>query len=246
MKILSLDLSTNTGWAILSHPKLVGFGRIEVKSDSFKVDYPFNYVLCAKKIADIISKIIEQYRPDAIVIEETNRTGKMVSRFSQKQLEFIHFAVIDMLESKKITPKYLDSRKWQLNVGATLLATDREHNKRLSDEKKRIKEEVRIRCKKAIDQQFQPIIDRCDTPLQAKEILGDTKKAFEDLFKSECRKIRIKDFNGVVGKITNKHVSIRVANELFGLRLIQQDNDIADAILLGVAFWNMSKKENVI
>lgn len=243
MKILSLDLSTNTGWAIIEHPKLIGYGRIEVKSDSFKEVYPFNYVLCAKKIAEIISKIIDQYKPDQVIIEETNRTGKMVSRYSQKQLEFIHFAVIDMLDFKKITPKYIDSMAWQLNVGATLLAEHRAHNKKLASDKEKIKLELKARCEKAIQQKFQPMIDKCDTPIQAKEIMKEAKEAFKVLFKSECRKIRVKDFYGVVGKITNKHISIRRANEMFGLKLMKQDDDIADAIMLGVGFWNMNQKE---
>ena len=37
-------------------------------------------------------------------------------------------------------------------------------------------------------------------------------------------------------KVTLKHVAVRKANQFFQLELKQKDNDIADAILLGVAF----------
>lgn len=41
---------------------------------------------------------------------------------------------------------------------------------------------------------------------------------------------------GIRGKVNRKHVAVRVANERFGLSLKQRDNDIADALLLGMAF----------
>jgi hypothetical protein len=41
---------------------------------------------------------------------------------------------------------------------------------------------------------------------------------------------------GIRGKVNKKHLAVRVANERFGLSLKQKHNDIADALLLGVAF----------
>lgn len=38
------------------------------------------------------------------------------------------------------------------------------------------------------------------------------------------------------GRITKKHLSVRLANEKFSLSLKQKDNDISDAILLGAAY----------
>ena len=39
------------------------------------------------------------------------------------------------------------------------------------------------------------------------------------------------------GRITRKHLSVRLANEMFGLNLKIKDNDIADALCLGKAFY---------
>lgn len=41
---------------------------------------------------------------------------------------------------------------------------------------------------------------------------------------------------GVKGKVNKKHVAVRFVNEKFGLSLKVKDNDIADAICLGVAY----------
>ncbi len=43
------------------------------------------------------------------------------------------------------------------------------------------------------------------------------------------------------GKITKKHLSVRWANERFGLKLKLKDNDISDAIGIGLAYINMVK-----
>lgn len=41
---------------------------------------------------------------------------------------------------------------------------------------------------------------------------------------------------GIKGRVTIKHVSVRVCNEIFGLGLCAKDDDIADAMLLGAAY----------
>lgn len=49
-----------------------------------------------------------------------------------------------------------------------------------------------------------------------------------------------KDESGkILGKITKKHVNVRRANEIFGLDLKMKDNDAADAILLGAAYYEI-------
>ena len=44
------------------------------------------------------------------------------------------------------------------------------------------------------------------------------------------------------GRIKQKHLSVRMVNELYGLDLILKDNDQADAILLGLAYVTRSQK----
>ena len=42
---------------------------------------------------------------------------------------------------------------------------------------------------------------------------------------------------GIKGKVTKKHLAVRRANDLFNLTLIQKDNDVADSLLLGTAYF---------
>lgn len=41
----------------------------------------------------------------------------------------------------------------------------------------------------------------------------------------------------IKGKITKKHLSVRYVNDIMDLKLKLKDNDIADAIALGLAYW---------
>ena len=41
---------------------------------------------------------------------------------------------------------------------------------------------------------------------------------------------------GIVGKVTKKHIAVTAVNLKFGLTLKKKDNDIAEAILLGLAY----------
>ena len=42
---------------------------------------------------------------------------------------------------------------------------------------------------------------------------------------------------GIAGKLNKKHLAVARANHEFGLQLIQKDNNTADALLLGLAFF---------
>jgi hypothetical protein len=41
----------------------------------------------------------------------------------------------------------------------------------------------------------------------------------------------------VKGKVTTKHLAVRLVNSVYGLGLKQKDNNDADAICLGLAFF---------
>lgn len=178
MKVLSLDLSTHTGWAVLeSNPQqasisLIGHGCC--KAISCPKLYPYGYIFKAKELAEQIEQVYDAYLPDFIVVEDTNRGQQ---RYTQKFLEFIHFAVFDkfILNGwEKIY--YISSSEWRSHQAVRLSKEQRSVNK------KKIKP-----------------------------------------------------------KVTLKHVAVQKTNSLFGLQLKQKDNDIADAILLGVAFLQGAK-----
>jgi hypothetical protein len=75
MLLLSLDLSTHTGWAIFEDNKLKEFGLLEVKIDDFDVSlatesrlYPWNLIKCSQEMGEKVSEIYTKFKPDKIII----------------------------------------------------------------------------------------------------------------------------------------------------------------------------------
>lgn len=190
-KILSLDISTKTGWSIATvvnnEYKLIEYGLLP-KTEKPEKDYPGDYVQWAiNTVRPIIAKI-EEAKADIVVIEETAKGSK--NNFSQKILEFVHYLVAEYVSVHGVKTKYLMTGEWREAVEARLSATESKQNKK----SKQIKEKT------------------------------GTKLA--------------KDENGkVLGRITKKHVNVRRANEIFGLNLKLKQNDEADGLLLGFAYY---------
>ena len=180
MRVLSLDLSTSTGWALFEDDKLIAHGRLEqIHVKDFNVNahpnkssaYPANIIDAAKKIAALVREQLDTHRPDHVVVENTVK-GR--NRHTQRILEFIHFTVLEELLSRRLPFTYLDPSEWRKILDIRLSADDKANNKDVKAGKKR-------------------------------------------------------------GKIGKKHLAVRAANERFGLALKQKDDDVADAILLGLA-----------
>lgn len=203
MRILALDISTKTGWALLegeqgSVPRVVKSGRVVLDGKVrgyAALSYPWDYLKAIEVMAhEIIGEVVE-HDPDIVVIEETNGSR---SRYTQKILEWLHMGVLRNLDD--LTPagaprfkkygqvNYVNTSDWRKAVGATLTKEDKKLN-------------VQVRkLKKA----------------------GD-KAALKTL--------------GVRGKFGKKHAALRYVNNTFGLDLRMRDNDIADAICLGTAWF---------
>jgi hypothetical protein len=194
-KVLALDLSTNTGWAVIDassgSPAVVDKGNVTNKVKTVVGKYPYNYIDNANIIADAVLVLAADHQPSAIVIEETNK-GK--SRYTQKTLEFIHFAVLSRLRAKFGDQVfYVNTSNWRKSLNVQLSAADKKANQKLSRAKAKAKKDGIKLDKKAL---------------------------------------------GIKGRITKKHLAVRVANSTFNLKLVQKDNDIAEAILLGLAYIN--------
>lgn len=203
MRVLALDISTNTGWALLEGemgqiPRIVETGTISNdKPVSDFGEFPWNTVLAAESIASRLLGLIHRtVTLDFIVIEQTNKPGRFGNRYSQKLLEFIHCLLLsdlkEMVKFKSIDRPlqvvYVNTSDWRRIVGANLTKADKALN-------------VKVRKLKKS---------------------GD-KEALKKL--------------GVRGKIGKKHTVIRYVNQTFGLNLKMKDNDTADAIGQGVAFF---------
>lgn len=133
MRALGLDLSTKPGLAAVDFPDDSGPGRIlELETGELerRPDYPYGYVAMAEAVADLVDDWVQRHRPDLIVIEETNM-GR--ARFTQKQLEFIHFAVLKRLEGQNIL--YLDTSAWRAALGLRLSKEERAQNRAVKQAK---------------------------------------------------------------------------------------------------------------
>lgn len=150
MRILALDISTSTGWALLDKGTLSGAGTIKntKKLDEFG-SYPFNYINATRSISDAIYRKILSLDPDMIVIEETNGSK---SRYTQKILEFLHFAILSVLNQPILADKvvYVNTSDWRKALGAHLSAADKKQNALLSKAKRVAKKNGKKLDKKAL------------------------------------------------------------------------------------------------
>lgn len=131
--LLSLDLSTSTGWAVFEGTNLVDHGVIIHKTPERQhhPNYPFNMIGVAKAIAtDIVSKCKGAHMA---IIEETNQGG--VDRYAQKQIEFIHFAVASELKNANIAVHYISTAQWQSRLGIKFTKEHKAHNKLVKEKK---------------------------------------------------------------------------------------------------------------
>lgn len=136
-RVLSLDISSKTGWALLvSTPEeicLEAYG-VEKAISEPDGDYPTNFVdwamICFGRISDLINK----YKPDVLVIEETGKGSKSV--YSQKILEYIHFLLASFIKETKIKAVYLMSGTWRSETRSVMTKEEKQKNKDVRDYKK--------------------------------------------------------------------------------------------------------------
>ncbi len=178
MKLLALDISTNTGWAIFEDNKLVKYGVITCKNSKINYkDFSEESMIAMLDsvviLASNIESLIFSNSIDEVVIEQTNK-GK--ARYTQKLLEWLHYgSVVAICDKLKKYPKYIDSSQWRKLVSLNMSKEDRKHNAMIKKTKGR-------------------------------------------------------------GKISKKHLAVRMVNELFNLGFKMKDNDVCDAILIGLAY----------
>lgn len=188
MKLLCLDISSKTGWALFERKdaqfRLVKYGLIQITTPTYsKLSYPHSFLASSFEYLEAVLKLIRETDCDLIVCEETNKSR---NRYSQKLLEFLHFSTLSAALVLHREIKYISTSEWRSTLNLRLTKDDKTNNKMVSKAKK------------------------------------------ESLSKKDL---------GVVGKITPKHLSVRYCNAEFNLQFKQKDNDIADAICLGAAYF---------
>jgi Holliday junction resolvasome RuvABC endonuclease subunit len=199
LRVLTLDASTHAGWALLEgelgnpKPQILAKGLIENDKpvQAFGA-YPMNYLHAATGIANRLFGLVTEYKPDVVVIEETN-LGK--NRYTQKLLEFIHCSLLGQLAVRYIgRVVYLSSSTWRQALNLRLNLEQRKNNAKLA---------------------------------KAKKLASETGVAVH----AAKKKL------GVKGRVTEKHLAVQYVNEVYNLKLKVKDNDVADAICLGLAFF---------
>jgi Holliday junction resolvasome RuvABC endonuclease subunit len=176
---MAIDLSTNTGWAVLENRKLLKYGLITLDISDFDINgrahknpaYPYNFIDKAESFTATIRKLIDTYAPEVVILENTV-LGR--NRHAQRMLEFLHYSFLKNIRGASYRLRYMDPSEWRKVL------------------------EMRM---------------------------NDEQKAHNKLVKAGTAR----------GKITKKHLSVQFANKTFGLSLIMKDNDMADAIGLGLA-----------
>jgi hypothetical protein len=170
MNILSLDLSTKTGWAYFEEGKLQECGTLFADKEPAKKDewpwregYPWDFIKRARDVVNRISTLFFQMSPDVIVIEET--TGSS-NNYSQKILEFIHHDLLMLLSmgTQKIKVDYVRTGVWRNIVQATQNDEEKKWNAKIG----RIKKKTGKRLAK-IDGKVVRKLDRKDYALRAFE-----------------------------------------------------------------------------
>jgi ribosomal protein L20A (L18A) len=142
-RILSLDVSTKTGWAFAissdSGIQLEDYGTV-TQIHCPEGDYPYNYVLWAYKCYAEIVRLMEKYFPEVLVIEETSKGSK--NAMSQKILEWTHFLLAQYIKSSKIKFVYVMTEQWRREIGCQMSKEEKLRNKEVRTYKKKHKTDI--------------------------------------------------------------------------------------------------------
>lgn len=237
MIVVALDLSTRTGWAVLKDGKLVKYGLIVTEVKSFPIPYPSNLCAAAQSISHDIARVIGEYLRIAqetkerfeVAIEDTN-LGANSQRYAQKILEFIHCTVISRCLEMKVIPSFVNSHAWRSATGVSMSDQDKQKNNSIDDAKSQQIAAMKARVKEQIDRKYNPLYAKCTTKKELKELAAKAKAEHKEL-----ETYFLKGIRAPAGKVTYKHLSVARVNKIFGRNFQHADNDICDAILIGLS-----------
>jgi len=139
-RVLSLDVSTKTGWAIAISSgdgiKLENYGTLD-QIHQPEGNYPSTYIIWAYDIFKEIQKLIDKFEPDVLVIEETSKGSK--NAMSQKILEFSHFLLAEYITNHNIESVYIMTEQWRREIGCKMNDKEKLRNKEVRAYKKKNK-----------------------------------------------------------------------------------------------------------
>ena len=141
MRVLGLDLSTHTGWAVLdSEGGLLAYGTEDFIADDVPENIVADYraIRFAEQAGSFVIGLVEKYNPNVIEIEQVNGSK---FRSSQRVLEFVHCLVLIALRPFQEKVHYVDTSAWRSLLGIKLTPEQRKHNKAISSRKCALKKE---------------------------------------------------------------------------------------------------------
>lgn len=127
---------------------LESYGKIE-KTKEPEGRYPENYVDWASQIFTEIVKLVDDYAPDVLVIEETAAGSK--NAYSQKILEWTHFLVAKMIKESQIQAVYMLTEQWRRETGCQMTKEESKRNKEVRDYKKKVEKKTGTKTTVAYD-----------------------------------------------------------------------------------------------
>lgn len=138
-RILSLDMSSKTGWSLQTSSDegiyLEAYGIIPKTSEP-EGAYPVNYLVWAYTVLLEIVELFNEHTPTVLVIEETASGSK--NNFDQKILEWIHFLVARLIRETQIKSHYFMTEEWRRAVGCNKMSdSDKLKNKEVRNYKKK-------------------------------------------------------------------------------------------------------------
>jgi hypothetical protein len=129
MKVLALDISTKTGWALFENGVLTKHGLIKNPKKIHEYGkYPWCYLVACEYMGQRLLELFHEHSPTTIVIEETNGSR---ARYTQKVLEFLHCCLLARLADVCVDVKYVNSSEWRKTLGLALSKDDKKANKKL-------------------------------------------------------------------------------------------------------------------
>lgn len=135
-RVLSLDLSTKTGYCLLVSSDrgmiLEAYGQIDKVSCPEDESYPSSYVTWAYKCFEKVEELIECLNPDVLVVEEVTRSKNALT---QKILDYIHFLVAKFIQETGIRAIFFQTGEWRKEVGSYMSKTEKEQNKYVKEYK---------------------------------------------------------------------------------------------------------------
>lgn len=148
MDLLSLDLSTHTGWAFYQSGVLSKVGSFDVKIENYVTNvkkwtdlprvYPYNHINSADDVAERCLQLWDSFKRPNVIAEHTEGSKH---RISQRTLEFIHYAVFTELGNQGCQPRYLLNSDWRKHCKCYLKEWPeyQKWNKEVSKAKKKAK-----------------------------------------------------------------------------------------------------------